>query len=34
MDLNAIKDAAIEALTKVVDYLKNLLENFIADKLG
>lgn len=34
MDLNALKDAAIEAIMKVVDYLKGLLEDFIADKIA
>lgn len=34
MDLSALKDAAIEAFMQVLSYLKGLLEDFIASKLG
>lgn len=33
MDLNALKDAAIEALTKLFAYFQEIIENFINDKL-
>lgn len=34
MDLNALKESAFAALQKVIDYLKGLIEDFIADKLA
>lgn len=34
MDLNALKEAAFEAFGKIFDYLRDLLETFISDKIS